>query len=529
MVAVFVVLKLRLLANGFRTSNAVAILTALSIAAGLAATSLGLFLIARLPLLDAVDVRTVLVIGGSMLVLGWTVLPIAVFGVDETTDPARFALLPLPHRTLLAGMLAAGFVGVPAATTTILGLGTVLAWRDDVLAALFALAGAVVAVATCVAASRCVTTALAQILRSRRARDLAPAAGLFVAAFIWIGQASAFGGLRLSTEFFRQAADVLAWTPLGAAWAAPYDAVTGSPLLGLARLGIAAATLLAVLAGWSSAFRRTLENGVTASAGKPGRTSGGSGIGPTWASRLLPSGAAGTVAERTVSYVWRDPRQRPNTIFLPVAGGVLLLLPVAGGPDTFALMAGLITAGFAAMTMLNHTAFDGTALWLHLATGLTGSADRRGRARGLLAWTLPVVVVAAVAGPLLAGRPELVPADVGASLAVLLAGIAVASVTSVVAPFPAPPPGANPFTTPGGGNAAAVIQQMVAGLVVLGLAIPPMILLALSVWWNAGAGVVLLAAGPVYGWVLLHHATRIGGRHLDRHGPEVMVRITPTR
>ena len=35
--------------------------------------------------------------------LGWVLLPLLMFGVDETLDPARFALLPLPRRVLVRG------------------------------------------------------------------------------------------------------------------------------------------------------------------------------------------------------------------------------------------------------------------------------------------------------------------------------------------------------------------------------------------------------------------------------------------
>ena len=51
----------------------------------------------------------------ALLVLGWLLLPLVFFGVDETLDPARFALLPLPRRTLVTGLFAAALIGLPAA------------------------------------------------------------------------------------------------------------------------------------------------------------------------------------------------------------------------------------------------------------------------------------------------------------------------------------------------------------------------------------------------------------------------------
>jgi ABC-2 type transport system permease protein len=49
----------------------------------------------------------------AALTVGWTLLPLLVFGVDETLDPARFSLLPVRARELMPGLLAAGLAGPP--------------------------------------------------------------------------------------------------------------------------------------------------------------------------------------------------------------------------------------------------------------------------------------------------------------------------------------------------------------------------------------------------------------------------------
>ena len=59
--------------------------------------------------------------------LGWTLVPLLFFGVDETLDPARFALLPIRGGTLARGMLAAAFIGVPALLTLLATSGLVVA------------------------------------------------------------------------------------------------------------------------------------------------------------------------------------------------------------------------------------------------------------------------------------------------------------------------------------------------------------------------------------------------------------------
>ena len=58
--------------------------------------------------------------------LGWLLLPLVFFGVDETLDPARFALLPLPRRTLVTGLFAAALIGVPALAVLSRSSGLVL-------------------------------------------------------------------------------------------------------------------------------------------------------------------------------------------------------------------------------------------------------------------------------------------------------------------------------------------------------------------------------------------------------------------
>ncbi len=529
MVAVFVGLKLRLLGGAFRSSSARAVLSVVGVALGLGATVLGVSLTVLLRTAEPEPARTVLVIGGSLLVLAWTVLPILMFGVDETIDPGRFALLPIPRRTLLAGMLAAGLTSVPAAATTLIALSTAAAWWRGTLPVLFALVGAVLAVLVCVVASRAATTALIGTLRSRRARDVLSVVAVLLLSSVGLLQ---LAGTELAGAAPRAAVDrtveVLAWTPLGAAWAAPYDAVTGAPLLGVARLTIGAATLLLLLLGWSAALRRSLEGGHASAESRPAAAT--AGLVPA-VSRLLPAGAVGAIAARTLLYQWRDPRQRINLLAIPVVLVVIFGLPsLTGAPPQIALLGGPAVGALVGLTMLNHTALDGTALWMHLAAALPGHVDRRGRTVGTLVWSAPLVVVAAVAGPLLVDRPDLAPATMGAGLTVLLAGLAVAAVTSVVAPFPAPPPGANPFATPSGGNIVTMAQQLAASLVLTVTTAPAVALLAVLVFWqNAAVSLLLLLAGPAYGWLLLRVGNRIGGRRLDERGPEIMARIAPSR
>ncbi|NDL59248.1 hypothetical protein [Phytoactinopolyspora mesophila] len=534
-VALFVGLKLRLIGNSLKGSNARLIAGLIGSAAGIGITVTGGYLVAQLRNAAAADAYLVLVCGGSIVLIGWVLLPVLIFGIDESIDPLRFTLLPLSRKKLLAGMLAAGFIGIPAAATLLVSTATVVTWSRGVLPVLYAAAGALLATVFCVVVSRAVTTALSGVFRSRRVRDLVSMAGMLLVGSVVLLQFGLPSMAQLATrEVVEQIAGVLAWTPLGAAWAAPHDAVEGSAGLGFIRLLIMAAAVVILLVAWNEAMRRSLESGGAAAGSgtrRPhGKEPGSNRLTPAWARWFLPPTVTGAVAERILRLWWRDPRQRVSLLIIPVIlAGVVAGPSIAGFRDEVLVMAGPGVGTLIGLMMLNHTAYDGSALWTHLAVSLPGQVDRAGRALGTAVWALPVVGLAAGATCMVVQRPDLFPAAFGASVATVLVGLAFASVTSVVIAFPAPPASANPFITPGGGNVVVVMQQFVGGLTVGLLSLPVYLLLGFALWWRAEFGWALLIAGPVYGLLLLRLGCRIGGKYLDEHGPELLRRITPTR
>lgn len=495
-----------------------------------------MYLTTELRQADVADARLVLVIGGALVILGWFLLPVLIFGVDESIDPQRFALLPLPRRTLLAGMLAAGFIGIPAVVTLVVSLSTAITWSRGVLPVVYAVAGAILATSLCVVASRTITAALSGVFRSRRVRDLVSVVGVLLVGSVALLQLGLPSIAELATrDATERIVDVLAWTPLGAPWAAPYDALSGSPGLGGLRLLVVVAALAVLLIAWSVVLGRSLEHGGSLAARSPrGRTRrhhvANARLTPAWIRWALPATVTGAIASRVLHLWWRDPRQRVSLLIVPV-----VLIAVVAGPsftgfdDEVLVVVGPGVGTLIGLMMLNHTAYDGTAIWAHLATPLPGRVDRAGRALGTAIWAVPVVVLAAVLICVLIDRPDLLPAAIGGGAATVLIGLAFASVSSVVIAFPAPPPGANPFTTPSGGNVVVVLQQFVGGLTVGLLSLPVYVVLGMAAWWQPGIGWALLLAGPVYGLLLLRLGNRIGGRYLDEHGPELLRRITPAR
>jgi len=200
-------------------------------------------------------------LGGAAVILAWTLFPLLFFGVDETIDPARFNLLPLPRRTLIRGMLAAAFVGVPAVATLFGTSGFVVAaaLRFGALPAVVAAVGVVAGLVMGVVASRAVTSAFATMLRSRRMRDLA--AVLIAVGASLIGPLQWLGVAVLATGSVSRAmgvARVISWTPLGAPYVLPFDVATGQWGAFAVRAVITAGTIAALLWWWSSTLESAM-------------------------------------------------------------------------------------------------------------------------------------------------------------------------------------------------------------------------------------------------------------------------------
>lgn len=134
----------------------------------------------------------VTVVAFSALTLGWLLMSLLVFGVDETVDPGKFAVLPLRSTDLLPGLFLAGFVGSPGIATVLASSGSIIAWARNVPLAMAAVVAFPLGVATCLLLSRAGTAGFARYLSSRRFRDFALVAlALLGLVMAWPGTCSA--------------------------------------------------------------------------------------------------------------------------------------------------------------------------------------------------------------------------------------------------------------------------------------------------------------------------------------------------
>lgn len=518
MVAHLVRLKLALVANGLRRSVWQVVGFAFAVLYGL---GILVIVVAGMVAVGTQDVelqRTVTVLVGSALVVGWWFIPLLAFGVDATLDPERFATFAIGRRTLVVGLAVAALVGVPGVLSTVAALSTSLAWFQHPAALLVGVLGAALGLAVAVVGGRAVVALAAPLVARRRGRELMAVVTLLLIVSVGPTLSTFTNGREISRETFDDLVGVLAWTPFGAAWAAPADVAAGDLGLAAVRLVIAAATLALALRLWEGALARTLVQPVRAAAG--GTRPGGLGV----LSRV-PATPLGAVAGRCLVYWFRDPRYAVALAIVPFTP-VILWVASRGGSNDLVLASGVLAAFVVGWGVSADVSYDGSAFWMHVSAGVRGVVDRLGRVIASGVVGVPLVVLVVVVTAVLADRADAVPALLGAAAGVMLTSYGGASIVSALFVQPVQQPGENPFQTKQGASMSTVLSQTAGWLLVLVAASPP----ALLAWFaisraSAVLGWVALVLGVVLGAVWLTVGVRVGGRLLDRRAPVLLQRV----
>jgi ABC-2 type transport system permease protein len=513
-------LKLTLLRNGLKRSVwQVVGLVVLSLYAlgGLAAATAGLV---ALSLADPDLIRTVLVLTGSLVVIGWWIVPLVAFGIDSTLDPSRFVTFAIPRRSLLTGLAASGLIGIPGVVTTLLVIAAALTWWHHPVALLVSVPLVPLALATCVVGSRASTTLLAPLMARRRYRELA--AGVMILPFMLLGPIlhAVTAGIAAGKDVLPTLATTAGWTPMGAVWAAPADAVAGRWGAVAVRVLVAVATLALLVLVWDGALGRALVTATTAGSGSDGAR--GHGLG---AFGRLPGTPVGAVVARSLIYWRRDPRYAKALVVVPLIP-LVMVVSSGGSRGGMLLAAGPLVALVLGWSISADVAYDGTAFWTHVATPLDGRADRAGRLIAAAMIGVPTVITLITVSVAVAGRWDLLPALLGASLGLLLTAYGGASVVSARVVYPVAKPEDNPFTSQQGGSMAAVVSQLLGWGAVLGLSLPELVLGGVAAGIHSVLlGVIALVVGVGCGTVVAVLGVRIGGRALDSGAPDLLARM----
>lgn len=526
MVVTLARLQLTLAWRGLRSSTGRTVATVLLGLYGLGVLTAAVagLVVLRDPGFDALR-GPLLTVGFALLTLGWPVVGVLSGGDGELLEPGRFALFPVSARALLPGLLVAGLLSPGALSTAVLGLAGVVSWSGSAPAATAALFAAVMGTLTCFLLARVLGTALSRLLNARRFRDTG-----VVAVFLVLLAASALGQLvsrRLDPGALLGGgldgpARVVSWTPVGWVWALPWDLARGQWLAFAVHLVGATALCAVLLRVWSGQLAEGLVSPV-------GGTGQGGRAGRSRIDALLPRGPVGAVAARELRYWRRDPRRLVQLLSVAVVP-VFIVMPVvlngageATGPVmvAFAPVVGAIMLGSPSAWALSY---DGSALWMQVLAGGSGREDRLGRSLALALIALPVLLVIAVVTTGWTGRWSLLPGVLGATLGGVSCALGAGSWVGSVWQQAMPPPGGNAFARGAGGGAENILGSFVA-VVLPAVLTAPAVALALLAVWHPEFGWAGLLWGPGSGALVLWAGVTLGGRRLDRHWPEVLVRV----
>ncbi|MFJ8598491.1 transporter [Streptomyces shenzhenensis] len=522
--AIVVRLKLSLLRNGLRQSG--------GRRAAFIASAVVALLFAALQLLGLLALRghahadAVAVLGTAVLALGWAVLPLFFPSGDETLDPTRLVMLPLRPRPLVRALLAASLVGIGPLFTLLLLVGCALSVARGPAAYVTAVVAVVLALLVCVALARAVAAANVRLLTSRKGRDLAVLSGLVIA----IGaQLVNFGAQRLGSGGLGQlspAADVLRWLPPASAVGAVHAVSERSYGLAAAQLLLTAAALALLVAVWARSLTRlmTAPDGSTLQAADSGareRTSAG-GLG-----RLLPAGRTGTVMERSLRYIWRDPKTKAAWVTSLAIG---LIVPVFNAlQGTGSIYFACFAAGMLGIQMYNQFGQDTSAFWM-VAMTISSSRDAyvelRARALALLVITLPYAALVTVLTAAVLGDWPRLPEALGLSFALLGAMLATGAWTSARFPYSIPQEG---YKNVAPGQAGLAWIAIFGGMVSAALLCAPVI--ALTIWLNVSADGdaftwLLLPVGAVYGAAVTLLGLRLAAPRTAARLPEILAAVS---
>ncbi|WP_425836458.1 hypothetical protein [Microbacterium sp. PA5] len=505
-------LRLALLVGALRgdarqVTRSVAVLAALVV--GLGAVVWGL-----LRLRDAPDevAQTVTIVGGAGVTVGFFVTPL-LGGPEDPLDPRRFAVFGVSPTALAGSVLLASVASVPVLSLMALGVALVALWGAHGAAPAVGVISVVLGILTCVLGGKVAAALAARVLRHRRSRELTGLllVGLlvvvvpvvvFLASLQWRG--------RVPTQL-TEAVDILAVTPVGAAWALPWRALDDAALLPAL---VAVGTVLLLAATWWA-----LVHWLLTTTERPLSSRAQRGLG--WFA-VTPGTPSGAIAARSLIYWLRDPRYIMNFLVVPISA-ILTMVPlvVVGVPLS---LAALLPAPFIALFFgwlaHNDLAYDSTALWMHVASAVRGAADRLGR---LVPVTLIAVPLLAIAVPVtvgMHGRWALLPAMVGVCASLFLSGLGLSSLSSVLAPYPASRPGDGPFQQPQRTGGALAQGAVLVGTLVVS---------APALWWGwltlGGDDEAAWSAfwgGLAIGASVLTAGVLLGGWFFERRGGRLM-------
>ena len=511
-------LKLRLIRNALLASTGARVAFVLSTILAALVAGGTFYLLAILPGgIAAADLTTVIF---CAFALAWLVLPIVVFGLDGTLDPATLALYPLRTRPLAVGLLAASATGAWPAATLIGLLGVTIGLARGAFGVLVALLAVVLQLLFCITLARLVTTGLAGVLRSRRGKDFAallfiPIFAVYEGFFQIVPKLTSEGALTASS--FGGVDRWLRWTPPGLAVHAIFDASAGHPGTALLRLALLAGIIVVLGVLWIQSLRRAL---VTTDTSTQSAVRGS-------ALPFARYGLRGTVAARFWLYQRREPY---SLIYWGITAVIMAVVAfrLVLSPDWFGglLASGAAGGAFVGAFHANAIGWSGPgfnleAMALNGRRGLRAYFSGQNIALGTIA--APLVTAVCFGLAVVAKHPMDGFAAMAVGLAAIGAGLALANLFTVAMAYPVEKRGGTPMPRAASGHNGEAAGSQLLTLLGVGLAVTPVIIAAVStrtdpvaIWMP-----VLVLGGAAYGLALAWAGVRGAASLAEQKLPEL--------
>jgi ABC-2 type transport system permease protein len=468
--------------------------------------------------------RTLTVLAAAASFLAFFLAPMLT-GTADQLDPRRFGPFGVDEKRMPWILALASLVSVPSfALIAVNVCFVIMAVAVGGVAWPVAVVAAVVAVVSTALIARIGMAISVIALPERRSRELTvlftiplivvafPVAAYF-ASLKWDGQVP---------ESVATAATVVGFSPLAAPQAFLFHLAEGDARAAWTSGLIALASLALLLALWAYLVRRLLTT-----TERPYATRERSGLG--WFGSL-PANAFGAVAARSLVYWLRDRRYIVNIIVVPIAG-VLTVFPlmVAGVPPWAAALVPVpLMALFFGWLPHNDVAYDSTALWIHVASGVRGLPDRLGRLVPVLLVAIPVLAVAVSVTLAYIGNWSLLLPLIGVAAALLLTGLGMSSIASVVAPYAVSRPGDSPFQQPQRSSSHGSFGAAGTFVGALIFSAPALWLFVLTVVQGDQHAPSAFWTGIVTGVLVLFGGAAIGGAIFERNGARLMEFVETT-
>jgi ABC-2 type transport system permease protein len=512
-------LKLRLLRNALRGSGRAQVSFILStLAAGLVAVGTFAGLAALRGQSASVDVTTVVF---TLFAFGWLILPLLVFGLDGTLDPATLALYPLRTRPLAVGLLAASATGAWPLANVLGLLGVTVGLAHGLAGVVIAVLAVLMQVLFCLTLTRFVTTGLAGLLRSRRGKDFAallilPLFALYEGFAQIVPRLTAEG--KLTTASFDGVDTWLRWIPPGLAAHAIQDASEGHPGTALLRLALLGAIIVALGWLWIRSLSRALVTVDT--------TTQSSAVHEA-ALPFARDGLRGTVAARFWVYQRREPT---SLIYWGITAVIMVAVSVSTIRTPAYLGAVLGSAGFGAAFIgifyadsigRSGPSFGYEAMALGDRRSLRAYFSGQDVALALIAVPLLTLVSFGVAA--VAGHPVDGFLGMAVDLAGIGAGLGLSNIFSAALPYPVEKRVGSLSPRPADGYAGYSFAGSLGSLLGVAVAISPVVLAAL--FTRSDPAVVrmpvLVVCGAAYGAVLAWIGVGVAARTAEQKLPEL--------